>query len=487
MSHFVKIRSQTMLLITQLLKTKASRLRWLSGAVVAATLSGCGGSSSDTDSTGYIKFYNASSNSPYIYVELDDANYSGASYGQNSSLIEVDSNAYTLSLSWKEGSSDYNTINEQTVQINDDKVSLVVLAGDVENPEVINYQYEYEDPETDEDQLTFRWLNLHSQSQDIDVYLSKDDETFNEAQLLGSYGYQTMSDSHYVELQSYKFYLTTSGSTEVLYESADIPFIYTTQYIMVIRANDGPGESEFTIDKISRYSAVTSYADVDAGAQISLYNGLNQNELLPQFINEVDVLLSSVNGDHTITNLAKGQFSPAMDIADGDYSIDIRSSDTAGEIAKNHFLSLPPNSDRTIFVYLTEQEVEDDDGNEETEIYINTLPIDNSNRVSLYDHQVNVINLVDDYAQLAVYFVKSNETVGNAEYSLQSNRARPQNITLENNSYDISVIARENDSDLLLSFDSLTLDSQSGDIYLVIEEDSNSNTGYTIKTLPQNQ
>lgn len=457
---------------------------WLVGTLAAASLIGCGGSSSDSDSTGFLKFYNASDNAPYIYLELNEAAFSGADFGKSNGMYEIDSDSYDMTLSFKEGTSDYNTINEQTIDINDAKVTFVVMTGDASDPQVQTYQYEDEDPETEDNQFTFRWLNLHPTQTDVDVYMSQDDQTFNEAVLLGSQSHGALSESHYYELESYKFYLTETGSSEVLYESDEIPFIYTSQYIMTIRANNGPGESPFTIDRLSKTGSGVAYADIDAGAQLRFYNGLAQNPLLPQFNNEIDINLDGVNGNESITGLAKGQFSEALDFNIGDYAIDIKASDNGTAIAENHFVSLPTNSDRTVFVFLTEVTEEDDgdpDTVEETEIYVNTLPVDNSNRVSLYDHKIDVINLVDDYDNLSVYFVRSNETVDTAEYKLFSASGEPDSITLENNSFDISVVGSENDNDLLLAFEQISLSSDSGDLFMIIEEAPESPSGYSIK------
>jgi hypothetical protein len=452
-------------------------------------LAGCGGSSSDTDASGYLKFYNASSNSPYIYLSLDEVDYTGANYGHSSGMYELTSTQYEMELSYKEGSNDFNIFDEQEIQITDEKVNLVMLTGDISTPEVITYRYDDEDPETEDDVFTFRVVNMHQQSPGIDIYIAKDDETFNEAVLLGSYAYKDMSDSHYIDLDSYKYYLTETGSNEVIYESADIGYIYTTQYILVIRENTGPSNSSYTIDQLSKTSSI-SYPDKNARAELKLYNGLTQHELLPQFSNQIDVSLTGVNGNDSVTALARGEFSQSLDLSFGDYALDFTATGDETAFARNHFVSLASNSDKTVFVYHTEVEDPDDgDDNtiEETNLYVNTLSVDNSTRVSLYDHQINVINLVDDFDHLNIHFVRSNETVETAEYKVTSTRAAPRSVTLENNSYDVNILVDENESELLLAFDQITLDADSSDLFMVIEEDANVSSGYSVKFVKQNE
>ncbi|MCJ8273992.1 MAG: hypothetical protein MJK04_31910 [Psychrosphaera sp.] len=257
----------------------------------------------------------------------------------------------------------------------------------------------------------------------------------------------------------------------------------------MIRENTGASSSAFVIDMLAKTTAVVAYPDKNAGAQLKVYNGLTQHDLLPQFSARIDVSLNGLNANESITALDKGQFSEVLDISFGDYALDISAAGEATPLAENFFLSLTANDDKTLFIYQTEvEEADDGDANttEEITLYVNTLPVNNSQRVSLYDHQINVINLVDDYTSLKIYFVRSNETVSTAPNYLSSTRANPQTITLENNSYDVSILVNENESELLLAFDQLTLDSQSGDLYMIIEEDESSNSGYTVKLLPQN-
>ncbi|MFT4928954.1 MAG: hypothetical protein ACI8WB_005074 [Phenylobacterium sp.] len=467
--------------------------RALGGVLLAAglgtLLSACGGGSSDDEATGYFKFYNASANSPSIYLSLDDTDYPGVNFSQSSSMYEVDNSSFDLSLAWKEGSDDYNTFIEQEVNFDNGQVDLMMLVGDINNPEFVTYQFKEEDPDTEDEQFTFRFINMHNLASANDVYLAKNDQTFNEATLLGSYSYQEMSDSLYADLDTYKLYLTEAGSTEVLYESNDITFSNTSQYVMVIKANSGPSNSNYAIDKLNKSSGVVEYPDKESRAQVRFYNGLTQHQLLPAFDNSIDIDVSGINGDEYIDALAKGQFSEAHEVSFGDYAIDVSASGDETPFAENFFLSLSANNDKTVFVYHTVEE-EEDDGDSSTEeeinLYVNTLSVENSSRVSLYDHQINIINLVDDYSVLELYFARSNETVSTADYSVTSSRALPRVVTLPNNTFDVSIIVRENQSELLLSFEQLTLSADSGDMYMIIEEDANSSSGYSVKMVAQN-
>ena len=200
---------------------------------------------------------------------------------------------------------------------------------------------------------------------------------------------------------------------------------------------------------------------------------MTEHDLLPDFSDEISLDLVGNNDDLMVDMLAKGEFSVPQEIAFGDYALDITAIGYDAPFADNYLLSMSPNVDTTVFVYHREVEVENEQSDElETELFVNVMPVENSQRISLYDHQIKVINLVDDFSRLSVYFVRSNETVDTANYYVETSSASPRTITLPNNTYDVSVLGSENQSDLLLSFDQISLDADSGDLFLVIEEDA---------------
>lgn len=438
----------------------------------AATLVACGGSSDSADSSGFFKFYNASSNSPAIYTELGDADYPAVSFGNSTYLYEVALDDYDFSLSWQQSSDDFYTFVEQTVAIEKDQISLLVLAGDIDNPQMISYQFEDEDIDSDEEQFGSRVLNVHADEQAVDLYMARSDQTFNEAQLVSSASFGQLSDVQLWDLESYQFFITDAGSDQLLYQSEEITFSYTSHYVFVVRENIGPGGSNYVLDVLNKTGGVVSYDDKDSDAQIRFYNGLSPHELLPQFEDEITLGLAGNNDELSIDVLARGQFSEPQPIEFGDYALDIAAVGDDIPFADNYLLSMAANTDSTVFVYHREEEVEDEQTEElETELYVNVVAVENSQRISLYDHQIKVINLVDDFSRLSVYFVRNNETVETANYKVETSTASPRVITLPNNSYDVSVLGSENQSDLLLAFDQISLDSDSGDLFMILEED----------------
>jgi len=468
-------------------------IKYFSLIFISLLLLGCGSSSEDGDKYGYIKIYNASNNAPEIRINMtydDTETYGYLEYGESTSTKSIISNKYTMELAWQEDADDYSLVEEREIKITNDDVKLVVIAGDFYNSEILTFDFEYEDTtlydETDEDNFSLRIINTKMESGGIDIYLSKNDETFNESVFVSTVYYGEISENNYYEVDTYKVYFTETGSSDVIFESGDISFVQNEGYIVSARSDSGPSDSPFSIDVLGQQSSA-NISDVNSGSELRIYNGIIQHELLPEFFNEVNITIDGADDIETIQSLAKGTMSNTLSLPASDYSLDIKPVESDTLIAENHFISLNANDDVTTFMYLTEVTQVIDDEPDTTEVYVNTLPVSNSNRISLYDHQIKVINLVqdDEFNNINIYFVRSNETVSSADYSLYTTMAVPKSITLPNNTYDVSLIVTVNESTLLLATVSMTFTSNDGDYFLVIEKDESTSSGYSAQFIPQ--
>jgi len=473
---------------------------------ISLALFGC---DSDSDSgTGYIQLYNLSSNAPDIYLtvdqydddDYDDTTYSGVSFTGITSRLEFESDTYDIELAWQDeyNSSDLENIYEEQLVVKEDTVEFVVLNGDVKDANVIVYELPIRDDDeieddSDDEVFNIRVLNMHEWSEGVDVYYSESDESFNEAELITQTSFQEMSDNQKIAQDDLIFYLTSAGSTEVLFQSQDISFPYAAEYILVIRENTGAGSSPFIIDKLSTSSSI-EYADVNAEAQYRVYNGIVEHDLLTTYSGEFDFYVDGVDDSAEVSSLAFGEYSTSNTSTSGDFSMTLVSPTTDEVIVNNHLLSLTENTNTTVFFYLLEEAVDedgDDDVDEngdgivdEYEISIHSLVVDNSASESIYNHQVKVINLIDedeisdDYSYIKVYFVKSDETIATADQSLSAVFATPSSVQLLNNTYQVYVIGRLGSTDVILSSSELVLDEDSKDQFLILEKDSTTATGY---------
>ncbi len=176
--------------------------------------------------------------------------------------------------------------------------------------------------------------------------------------------------------------------------------------------------------------------------------------------------------------------------------------DEQAPLLSNHLLALNENTNKTIFFYLLEEAVDEDgdgdidedgDGHiDDIGITVNSLLVENNQSDSIYNHQMKVINLidqheiVDDFSSIKVYFVRNDEIIENAEQSLTAVFATPSSVVLLNNTYTIYVIGKLDSSDIILSVSELILNEESSDQFIILEKDIDSATGYQATLSPQN-
>ena len=484
---------------------------WLTTVFSTLLLISCGGSS-DTD-IGYVQLYNASANAPSLYLTIDqyaDDDYDAKTYlsvpfTQTGGRIEYETDTYNIELAWQDQYNDkfdLESIYEKPLQITKDINKFIVVAEDIKAPEIMIYDIPVRDEDekaddSDNEVFNVRFLNLHPSTETINIYVSQSDETFNEAQLISQSNYTNLSDNQKIDQGDYIVYITSTANNEILFQSSEISFPYSAEYIIIIRENTGAGSSPFIIDKVST-STATAYADSNAEAEFNVYNAIIEHELLPAYQHNFDLYLNGIDETPEVAALGFGQFSDTIRLDSGDYAMTLMTTDSHEEIIKNHLLALNENSNKTIFFYLLEQDVdadgdgdvdENDDGIvDEIEITINSLVVENSQRDSIYDHQFQVINLIDsdDFTSYQVYFVRNDETIETAEQSLPALYATPRSIYLLNNTYKVYVIGREDSSNIILASTEITLNEDSKDQFMILETDINSPTGYKITLSAQN-
>ena len=252
---------------------------WI-GLILSLTLFGCD-SDDDDNSKGYIQLYNLSANAPGIHLTVDKYNdddfdeniHSAVLFSKISNRLAYETDTYDIELAWE---SEYNnqydleTVYESQLKVTSDTVEFIVIAEDIKEPNVLSYEISIRDDEeidddNDDEVFNIRVLNMHTWSDGVDIHYSESDETFNEAKLLSKTTYTEMTDNQKLAQNDYVFYLTSTGSDEVLYTSQGITFPYASEHIFVIRANTGVGSSPFILDIVST-SSVQEFSDTNAEA-----------------------------------------------------------------------------------------------------------------------------------------------------------------------------------------------------------------------------
>ena len=137
-------------------KFSSSKVLLLSSVLV---LTACGGSS-DSSTTGFVKFYNGSKNAPDIILTLDqdlesdddddtgnyEVSFNGVGYTEAISKFEVDTNSYFYEMAWQgEDSSDRDDLElvaQGQITVTTDTIQLLVLSDDITTPQVETYSIE---------------------------------------------------------------------------------------------------------------------------------------------------------------------------------------------------------------------------------------------------------------------------------------------------------------------------------------------------------
>ena len=472
-------------------------------------------SSDEEDGNGFLKFYNASANAPAIYITIDEdldededgeveQTYSNISYGRALSNQEVPTGDYFYELAWQDedsnARSDLEIVFEDSLSVETDEITLVVMTDDVLNPDVTIFNVPIVDDEddTDDDLFNLRFLNLTPLDTAIDIYMSKSDETFNESEFMGSFSYLELSDNIKREEDQYTFYITLAGSDEVLFESAEVSYPFSSQYIIAVRPSEGAGESPFVIDNIGN-TTIAEYQASDAEARFQIYNGMQLNDLLPEYDGELNVNadIETSEPQTIISNLAMGDISQSFTVENGDYSLSLSNASSSVNLLQSQLLSLPENTDRTVFYYLIEEYADEDgdgdfdeDGDgviDEIEVKITASVVNNSTRERIYDHEVKMLNLAysNDFSRVTFYFVKSDEIIETADNRRATTIGNPESLVLLNNTYEVYAIAEIDGNEIILDKFDLSLNEESDELYLILEENPSSGTGYAMKVFPQ--
>jgi len=483
-------------------------------AIALTVLSGC--DDSDDDGVGYISFYNASANAPGIYLTVDEdieedddedeveVTYASVDYTETSGYNQLDTDKYYVELAWQEDDStdrdDLAMIYQEQLTVSSDAITFVVLAGDISEPEIYTYNVDVIDDDNDDDDDLFniRFLNVDNRYNELDLYWSESNETFAQATMLDTLTYSSLTDNVKLEEDSdYVFYITVAGSEEVLYQSNEVAFSTAGQYVMTVRANGGGGSSPFVMDRLSGATS-TAYSHDGSDATFRVFNSIISHEDIPEYAGAIDVSMTAFLSEVDINDIGLGEFSESLVVDSGDYAVEVVVAGSDTELMENHLFTLTENANSTIFLYLTESAVDDDnDGDidensdgqiDDVEVSINSLMVSNNIGDSIYSHNVQILNFVDsdDFDVVKFYFVQSDEFIDDAEYFKSAAFGSPQTIALRNNSYTIYAIATDdNSSDILLGSQQLTLDEESNALFLLIETDDTESTGYSIKLLEQ--
>lgn len=448
----------------------------LTGVVLAAVLSGCGGSSdggSETFPDAYVQFYNGSANSAQTTMRgTEQTQIQGtASYGDASSLIRTPDGNVELEFLRTDSDDQEVIIETQEYGLSNGSKTLIMMTGDFASPSFNEYKFQREELEG---HFRLFAVSVAADQSSYDLYMSDSGSPFTEANLLATVNYENFeemtywagdADSDDFNSGSYTIYLTEPGSQEVIFESNTVRMNFATEYVFVIRGSAGAIQDGIEIDVVLNTSTVTNLDDVDASSQYRIYNSLDS-----------DTITVSLEGNESSTSpvdLAANAKTDFTEVEFGDYRLSANSVTDPALTFNNRLVTLNQGESKAIVLYRGAND------------NLTSLSFSESVQPQVFDKDVVAANLVSDFADVDLYFVRKDETIESAQYLISSiDFGESKRLTLPSDFYELVAVFDDNeDTQVLLDRTQLLGLNEEANYIITIEESATSPTGYKISLL----
>lgn len=438
-------------------------------------LFGCGSSSSDenedediiTYENSYIQFYNAVPNSKNTAITLIDSdeteNYLGqASYSNSTGLFTIEQNTdYTIFFSYLDDSGKEEEFSEQAIKLEEAEKMISIFTGSYEAPEIVNVVYDRFDLE---DEFRLFFTNVTSKSATLELLIAEAGDTIDDASTIGNINFGDVIESDKFDLAEYHFFIRNLDTNEVIFDSENIVFSHSTQYLIVLKDAFGPSQSKIAMDVIGNTSSVFEFDDLDSLAQFRVYNTVEE-------VGNVEIAIDG-STPVALQDIAPLTMTDFQTVEFGDYQLTV-STDENELIIDNSLLTLNQNESKTVIIYQDEEQ--------------NNTALDFTQYIvpSSFQHIIDIVNLIEGYDNLDVYFVQQDETIETAsEYAKNLEFSERYTRTLNSNSYTI-LLVHEPDNEqrkLLARLDDVTLGETAG-LVLIADEADESIGGYTLSLI----
>ena len=433
----------------------------------------CGSSDSDDVSSytsSYLQFYNGSTNSPSIRFYADDTLVGTSSFADATSLLSFTAET-EVELTWSyesEDNSDIEILQESRTLATSEK-NLIVLTGDFNNPEWYTISFDRED--LDEG---FRIIlsSVISGDTQYDFYLAEAGAPISDAWYGGTVGYQQQLEVPYPDATDdepdwpfgdYVIYLTEPGQLTPVFESSTLNFAYQTEYVLILRESAGALKNQLSIDTVINSSSVSNLTDINSSAQYRIYNSLDNEQALVTSL--TDNLSFSENQQVAANSL--GDFTLA---AYGDYRISATLEDMHLD---NRLMSLNQGQSKALIFYQ----------NEDNQLDVVTLA--ESELPQVYEHDLRLLNLVSEFSDIDLYFVKQDQTIETTSHYYKGlDFAEPGSYSLPLGYYEIVAVYEDAQGNMQLLDRTETLQFEQSQHYIIsLEADNQSATGYRLQIL----
>ena len=448
----------------------------LMGVVLATGLTAC--SSSDDDNqqfsnAAYVQFYNGSSNSAQTIMRGTEETQvlGGASYGDSTSLFTAEGGFTEIEFYRTDSDDEEVIIETREIDLPTGQKTLVMLTGDFANPTFNEFRFNREELE---DHFRLFAVSVTDDQTSYDLYMSDSGAPFSAANLLGTVNYESFeeqtfwapdSDSEDFDEGSYTVYLTAPGSQDVIFESDTISFQFDTEYVLVIRGSTGALQSGVEVDLVLNSSSVSNFDDINASAQYRIYNSLDNDA--------VTVSLDGNGDTNPSVELAANAKTDFTEVEFGDYRLSAESTTDGALAFNNRLVTLNQGESKAIIIYQDETDA------------LTSMSFNESTQPQVFDKQVAAVNLVSDFADVDLYFVRKDETVESAQFLIASiDPGEFKGVTLPSDFYELVAVFDDNeDTQILLDRTELIGLNEEQNYIISIEESETSPTGYKISVL----
>jgi hypothetical protein len=443
-------------------------------ALSGLTLLGC---SSGSDSVSedypdaYLQFYNGAPNSPSVQMYAENEWLGTSSFGDATSLFSMDSGETELELYWEDADGQDSLIDTATIEMKNGHKTLLFMSGDFDSPDVTSLQFQRS---ALDDEFYLYAGSLIGES-NYDLYISQEGATFEQAHFISNLNYLNFEQAQYWEAgednfafpeEEYVIYLTEPGSENVVFQSQSIDFAYATDYTLVVRTTTGANENNLVVDIILNSTNITANQDVNATSQVRIYNALSAEQVL-------DVQLIASEEQRLDLQIQGGDVTDYETVTFGDYQVTGKVQGQEHVSFDNRLLTLNQGISKSLVVFLNDQQ------------QLTAIEMEDSTLPQNFEHEINVANLVSEFNDVDIYFVRDDETKETARYKMTGlDYAESRSVNIPNDYYSIVAVYEDALGIESLLFRSEIVDFTHEDIVmLTIEKDIDSGMGYRVRVI----
>ncbi|WP_105214447.1 hypothetical protein [Pseudoalteromonas sp. T1lg22] len=430
------------------------------------SLSGCGGSSDGSSDSGSIQLYNGTINGPTMTLSIADVARTTAELGNVTSTHSYTTDDYDFAIQYRNDQGNLVDIISDTLSIRNDTKTLLMMYGNIEEQKLLSVDLPYRETS---DMFSLKMLNVTNAERNFDLYMAADDGVFEQAELVGSAMFETLSASTEHKIDDYTFYLTEAGGTTPIWQSDETRINVDDALVMAIRPSYDNSSDYLTVDIITNGNTPYSLKNKDAQAQVQFYNSMDEYPSAQFTASKGDFQLSTASTD-------ADTLSQTLQLAPNSYSISML--DEQGNTLVDNYLLTLEQEQSALGVFYKDAE----HGPRLMSVAQNLVP----NSVS---HQVTVVNLVDEYAglpvnKLDIYFTLDGQPISQTEHHLDSlNSYGAKSLTLLDKTYGFYAILEDNGQEIVLHQQGAVDVTADGNYIMLLEADASTASGYKLTSL----